>query len=107
MSSRSISEAIKLLARSGAPVIWWEMAPSLDCLSFISRHAETVLGYSCESWYRRGAWVERIHPKDRERALTEVAVASCGTGDGEFEFRMMAAEGREVWLCGVVLSCEA
>ncbi len=89
--------------RGDAPVILWEMGASLDRLAFISSHAESVLGYPCDSWYREGAWVARLHPMDRERALASVTLAAQGAGSGEFEFRMLTADGRAVWLCGMVL----
>jgi PAS domain S-box-containing protein len=92
--------------RGDAPVILWEMGESLDRLSFISSHAEAVLGYPCESWYREGAWVARIHPTDRERALASVTLAARGTGSDAFEFRMTTAEGHAVWLYGIVLGRE-
>jgi PAS domain S-box-containing protein len=89
--------------RGDAPVILWEMGESPDRLSFISSHAESVLGYPCDSWYQDGAWVARIHPMDRERALASATLAAQGAGSGAFEFRMLTADGRTAWLCGMVL----
>lgn len=92
--------------RGDAPVILWEMGESLDRLSFISSHAEAVLGYPCDSWRQAGAWVTRIHPMDRERALASVTLAAQGGGSDAFEFRMIAADGHLVWLSGTVLGRE-
>ena len=90
-----------------SPVIWWEMDPSLDRLTFISSHAETVLGYPCESWCREGVWTGRIHAMDRGRAIAAVAAAARGDVSSEIEFRMTAADGHDVWMCGMVLSSGA
>ena len=66
---------------------------------FISGGVERLLGYTPEQWTREPEfWRAHIHPDDRQRviALTETEIAAGGSYVNEY--RMVAADGREVWL---------
>jgi PAS domain S-box-containing protein len=68
------------------------------CL-YVSPQISSVLGLSVEQWHAdRGIRIERMHEDDRERVLTEHR-RSNRTGDPfRTEYRMRAADGREVWI---------
>ena len=47
-------------------------------------------------------WPSHIHPEDRNLAITTCETCSKTHTDYEFEYRMIAADGRIVWLHDVV-----
>lgn len=64
---------------------------------------EGILGYPVENWLQYPSfWVEHLHPEDRERTLASAAKAIQGRQNHELEYRMIAADGRTVWLHEVV-----
>lgn len=66
---------------------------------YTSPQIEPLLGFTAEQWRDDPAlWVERIHEHDRERVLEEHR-ESRRTGDPfRTEYRLLAADGREVWI---------
>jgi PAS domain S-box-containing protein len=87
----------------GLDAIVWEADARTLAFSFVSRRAETVLGYPVERWTREpDFWVRRIHPDDRDQVMRIYRDAIAGGRDHEFEYRSVAADGREVWLRDIV-----
>jgi PAS domain S-box-containing protein len=87
----------------GLDAIVWEADAATLKFSFVSQRAETILGYSVDRWLReRDFWVTRIHPDDRERCMKICREAVANSVDHEFEYRSVAADGREVWLRDIV-----
>jgi two-component system, cell cycle sensor histidine kinase and response regulator CckA len=82
-----------------APVIVWETTvPDLH-FTFVSQHAQTLLGFPVQRWLGDPSFfASLIHPEDRERALTECAEATKLGRDHELEYRMRTADGRWIWL---------
>ncbi len=76
----------------------WEADPTTLQVSFVSRRAEELLGYSLDRWLEPGFWARTIHPADRDYVVRYVQVATAEGGDHELEYRMTAADGREVWI---------
>jgi PAS domain S-box-containing protein len=66
---------------------------------YTSPQIEPLLGFTVEQWRDDPAlWVDRIHEDDRERVLEEHR-ESLRTGDPfRTEYRLLAADGREVWI---------
>ncbi|MGH2682189.1 MAG: PAS domain-containing sensor histidine kinase [Actinomycetota bacterium] len=66
---------------------------------YVSPRIEQVLGFTPEEWMAdSGIWYERIHPEDREvAAVTEAHTRTTGEPLG-VEYRMMARDGRVVWV---------
>jgi PAS domain S-box-containing protein len=70
---------------------------------FISKQAERVLGYPVERWLSEPTfWRDHLHPEDREWALQFCQTATAEKRDHEFEYRIIAADGRVVWLHDLV-----
>jgi diguanylate cyclase (GGDEF)-like protein/PAS domain S-box-containing protein len=71
--------------------------------TFVNQRAEQLLGYPVRQWLEEpDFWARHVHSDDRD-----VAVDYCQrcTREGrahEFEYRMIAADGREVWLHDIV-----
>jgi PAS domain S-box-containing protein len=83
-------------------IVWEADATTLQ-FSFVSDQAERILGYPVERWLSEPTfWKDHLHPDDRERAVPFRERASGENRDHEFEYRMIAADGRVVWLHGLV-----
>jgi PAS domain S-box-containing protein len=79
--------------------IVWEADAQTFRFSFVSQQAERLLGYPLERWLAEpDFWEKHIHPDDREWAVRFCLEATQEKRDHEFEYRMMAADGRIVWL---------
>jgi PAS domain S-box-containing protein len=84
--------------------IVWERTPDTFQFTFISRQSVDILGYAPEAWVPN-FWEEKLHPQDAVKAIqTAHAVATRGE-QYSYEYRMMAANGRTVWIreVGMVL----
>jgi len=86
----------------GIGAIIWERDAG-GRFTFVSASAEAILGYPVDEWYRTpDFWGAHLHADDRERA-TQACLAACeARRPFEQEFRMIAANGEEVWLQDVV-----
>jgi PAS domain-containing protein len=82
--------------------IVWEGDPQSLQFRFVSKQAERVLGHPVEAWLAPGFWVEHVHPDDREWAIEFCQKATEAGEAHAFENRMLAADGRIVWLRDVV-----
>ena len=83
--------------------IVWEADARTFAFTFVSQRAERLLGYPCQRWLEEATfWSEHIHPEDRERAVQFCTASTAGKRDHEFEYRMLAADGRVVWLHDIV-----
>ncbi len=63
---------------------------------------EEILGYTSTNWYTDNFWEEHIHPEDREWAVKYCIESSLSKDNYEFEYRMLAADGRVVWIYDIV-----
>jgi PAS domain S-box-containing protein len=83
--------------------VMWEADPVTFQFTYVSRGAERFLGYTLEHWLTRPAfWVDVLHPDDRERAVNECQIAVQEGRDHDFEYRVVAADGRVLWVRDLV-----
>ncbi|MEO7983920.1 MAG: PAS domain S-box protein, partial [Bacteroidota bacterium] len=83
--------------------IVWEADAKTFQFSFVSRQAERLLGYPVESWTSDPSfWADHIHPGDRDWAMQYFISSTQKKKAHEFEYRMIAADGRVVWLRDIV-----
>lgn len=79
--------------------IIWEADGGTMRFTFVSAQAERILGYPLSMWYSGPRfWVEHIHPDDRDWAIAFCTRETAAGRLHEFEYRMIAADGRVVWL---------
>ncbi|MCA9971332.1 MAG: PAS domain S-box protein [Anaerolineales bacterium] len=71
-------------------------------LTYIGPQATTMLGYPVEAWYEPGFWAARIHADDRDTAVAFFREMAQRERDFEFEYRMLAADGRILWFRNIV-----
>jgi PAS domain S-box-containing protein len=83
--------------------IVWEADAQTFAFSFVSPQAERMLGYPLARWTSEPTfWKDHIHPDDREWATNFCINATRAKRPHDFEYRMVAADGRIVWLHDVV-----
>ena len=79
--------------------IVWEADPVTHQFSFVSKQARQLLGYRLERWINEsGFWKDHLHPDDRKWVLNFCGNATKSQRDYEIEYRMMASDGRIVWV---------
>jgi PAS domain S-box-containing protein len=90
------------LVNSVDGIVWQAELPELR-FTFVSRQAERFLGYPVQSWLEEpGFWQNHIHPDDRERAVALCTQLTSDCQYRSFEYRMIAADGRFVWLRDII-----
>jgi PAS domain S-box-containing protein len=80
------------------PAIAWSASAKNFRFTYVSPAAETLLGYPVERWLNEPQfWVTHLHPEDEHVAmLCHNETLACR--DHELVYRMVAADGRDVWL---------
>lgn len=83
-------------------IVWRADAQTFQ-FTFVSKEAEILLGYASDRWLTEPTfWQEHIHPEDREWAVDLCAKATKEKKPHAFEYRMIAADGRVVWLRDII-----
>jgi diguanylate cyclase (GGDEF)-like protein/PAS domain S-box-containing protein len=68
-------------------------------LRYVSPQLERMFGYTADTWMRdESAWVEAVHPDDRERIVAEAEACIAAQLPFDFEYRLMTADGRVRWI---------
>jgi PAS domain S-box-containing protein len=81
-------------------VIGWTVDETLR-LTFVSRQAEQILGYRTDAFLDPDFWKKHLHPDDRDQVLAifhTLLAAEGEQGDVISGHRLLAADGRAVWL---------
>jgi PAS domain S-box-containing protein len=77
----------------------WEKDAATGSFSFISQKVEEMLGYPAGAWRAQADfWAAHIHPEDREATVAAYRKAGRRGGRLALEYRMIAADGRAVWV---------
>ncbi len=80
------------------PAIAWSASAQTFRFTYVNPAAETLLGYPISNWLEQpDFWTERLHPDDRHVPMLCHNETLAGR-DHELIYRMIAADGRTVWL---------
>jgi two-component system, OmpR family, sensor histidine kinase VicK len=83
-------------------IVWEGDARTLQFV-FVSQQAERILGYPAQQWIDEPSfWKDHIFPADREWVVAYCDQATKEKKPHQFEYRMIAADGRMVWLRDIV-----
>ncbi len=83
--------------------IVWELDLATMRFTFVSRQAERILGYPIARWLDEPTfWEDHMHPEDRTWAPAYCENETKRLSAHEFEYRMLAADGRVVWFRDIV-----
>jgi PAS domain S-box-containing protein len=82
-----------------AQVILWRGGLDGTTFSYVNQEAESLLGYPIQTWIRTATfWIDHVDPTDRLLAESRCRAVAENRGPERFEHRMIAADGRVVWL---------
>jgi diguanylate cyclase (GGDEF)-like protein/PAS domain S-box-containing protein len=97
LARRRLRELLEVL-----DAIVWEADPATFGFSYVSARAATLLGFPIEQWRSDpDFWMRLVHPDDREHTVELREAATHGEG-GTLEYRVVAADGRVLWLREVI-----
>jgi PAS domain S-box-containing protein len=76
----------------------WEYDLATERFSFVSDRAVALLGYPIDNWLAADFWESHIYPEDFDATIRTYNDAIEYRYDCEFEYRMVAADGRVIWV---------
>ena len=82
--------------------IAWEAKVSDFTYTYVSPHAEDLLGYPLAHWLIPGFWRNIIHPADLIRAQTYCDHEVLAGRDHSIDYRVITADGRCLWVRDIV-----
>jgi diguanylate cyclase (GGDEF)-like protein/PAS domain S-box-containing protein len=99
VSARAAEARFRALIEAVRAISYISDWDEFGTIRYISSHVEETLGYPPEHWYASpDHWASILHPDDRERVLAESSRAFAERRDFTCEYRMLAADGRVVWI---------
>lgn len=90
----------------GLSAIAWEADANDFIYSYVSPHAEDLLGYPLSDWLKPGFWASILHPDD---ALWTQAYCDSETAAGRdhsLDCRVIRADGQPLWVRNIVSMIE-
>jgi PAS domain S-box-containing protein len=85
-----------------ANILPWEADAENWQFTYVGVQAVKMLGYPVEQWYEPDFWASHIHPDDLERTISDCLNYSEMLEHYEIEYRMMAMDGRVIWIHDLV-----
>lgn len=83
-------------------VIPWELELKTGRFTYVGPQAVDLLNYAIAQWDEKNFWINHLHPHDKEKSVRFRQEATARCENHELEYRMLAADGRVVWLRDVV-----
>ena len=88
---------LETLVNSIDGIVWECEVPSYR-FTFVSRQCERILGYTPEQWMAAPSfWRDKLHPEDAW-AYEYCGKMVAGKRPYHYDYRMLAADGRTVWI---------
>jgi PAS domain S-box-containing protein len=81
----------------GLNVITYEYNLGKRKFEYVSRMAESILGYPQSMWMESGFWYDHLHPEDRLWASEFSSYNTKLLHDHEYEYRMISGSGEVKW----------
>ena len=82
--------------------VFFEFDTETNCFTYVSRRAESLLGFPLADWFRPNFWAEQLHPEDAHLAITTCTSLTDAAIDHVLDYRFVAADGRAVWVHNIV-----
>jgi PAS domain S-box-containing protein len=82
-------------------IVWSADTATLQ-VTYVSERAQLILGYPLSQWRQPDFQETHLHPEDRLKVLACYRDASRDGENHRLDYRMTAADGREVWFHGCV-----
>jgi PAS domain S-box-containing protein len=71
-------------------------------LDYVGPQAERLFGYPTQDWLAPSFWRDHVHPDDVDAAVAQENRLSSAGDSYELEYRMIAADGRVMWIRDLV-----
>jgi two-component system, cell cycle sensor histidine kinase and response regulator CckA len=95
---REQEEQYRSLVESTSAILFSLNAANFS-FNFVSPEAEILLGYPVAQWLASPEfWFDHVHPEDRDWVREYCFSSTRNRQDHSFEYRMIDADGRVVWL---------
>lgn len=79
--------------------IVWESNLAEGRMTFVSFQAQRILGYPVDQWLSdKGFWEAHLHAEDKAQVVAHSLGHTQHGPEHDFEYRMIAADGRVVWI---------
>ncbi len=99
---RRSHEQYEALVGTVEGIVWECDLPDFR-FTYVSPYAQRLLGYPVRRWLDEpDFWPAHLHPDDRDEAIRYCREATAARRDHEMVYRMIAADGRPVWLRDLV-----
>jgi two-component system, cell cycle sensor histidine kinase and response regulator CckA len=82
----------------GLRAVVWEAEYDSGLLMYVSPNVQDVTGFPQERWHEGLRLRERVHPDDRAEYLKTLSETKLGGPGSEVQCRIVAADGRMVWV---------
>nr|WP_298144467.1 EAL domain-containing protein [uncultured Pseudomonas sp.] len=82
--------------------IAWEAQPTDFTFTYVSQHAEKLLGYPLADWRQPGFWLSALHPEDTQQAVDFRQRETAAGRNHSLDYRMLTADGRTLWIRDIV-----
>lgn len=76
----------------------WEGSSDTYQFTFVSPQAQRLLGFPATDWLAPGFWMKRVHPDDLDSTVAHCKQSIAAGEHAKHEYRMLHADGREVWV---------
>jgi PAS domain S-box-containing protein len=100
-AERRTEERLRLLLEI-TNILPWEADVESGRFTYVGEQAVSMLGYPLEQWYEPDFWSSHLHPDDRKRAFEDCLKYSQTLDNYQFEYRMIARDGRIAWFHDIV-----
>jgi PAS domain S-box-containing protein len=94
MLYRSLVESTRAVA--------WELDLASKKFTYVSPQVEEITGYAPEKWTDLDFWAGILYQDDRDYAISYCETETSKGKDHEFEYRILAADGRILWIKDIV-----
>jgi PAS domain S-box-containing protein len=91
---RALAEKVQLIP--------WQADARTGQMTYVGPQAVAILGYAVEDWYTPDFWKSHIHEEDVGWVVRHCIESSVVHDRYELEYRMIARDGRTVWLYDLV-----
>jgi len=96
---REAEATYRYLVEGIPAILYIDAVDDLSSTLYTSPQLKEILGFTPEEWREDpGLWLARVHEDDRERVSAEVRRTNQLGEPFRAEYRMIAADGREVWI---------
>ncbi|MGE7992590.1 bifunctional diguanylate cyclase/phosphodiesterase [Pseudomonas sp. NPDC089554] len=95
---RSLVESLSAIA--------WEADANDYTYSYVSPHAENLLGYPLREWLKPGFWRSILHPEDTLWAQAYCDSETAAGRDHALDYRVIRADGHSIWVRNIVSMIE-